>query len=103
MTSDSEVANGLVLIVAPLGKEAALSGVSDAFSALDPQWRYIYVNEAAARRAGLKREDMIGRNIWEVYPDAVGGNFHKHLLLAVETQQPQSFEQFYAQWNCWLE
>ncbi|MFL6539353.1 MAG: PAS domain S-box protein, partial [Chthoniobacterales bacterium] len=84
-------------------REAALSGVSDAFSALDAEWRYLYVNDAAAARAGVKREEMIGRNIWEIYPDAVGGNFHKHLLRAVETQQPESFEQFYEQWDCWLE
>lgn len=84
-------------------REAALARVSDAFAALDPEWRYIYVNEVAAARAGLKREEMIGRNIWEVYPQSVGGNFHKHVMRAVETQRPQSFEQFYERWNCWLE
>lgn len=84
-------------------REAALAGVTDAFAALDRDWRYVYVNETAARYAGMRRDEMIGRKIWDIYPEAVGGTFYQHIMRAVETQRPQSFEQFYDRWNCWLE
>ncbi len=84
-------------------REAVLTGISDAFAALDNEWRYVYVNDTSARYAGMRREEMIGRNIWEIYPEAIGGNFYKHAHLAVETQRPQSFEQYYDRWQCWLE
>jgi len=84
-------------------RESALTSISDAFAALDGEWRYVYVNDRAAEFAQLRREEMIGRSIWEIYPDAVGGNFHKHALRARDTKQPQTFEQYYERWECWLE
>ncbi len=84
-------------------REAALASISDAFVALDREWRYIYANESAARLAHLSRDEMIGRCIWTMYPEAVGGTFYTHAHRAVETQQPQHFEKFYERWNCWME
>lgn len=84
-------------------RETVLTGISDAFSALDQEWRYTYVNDKAAEYAGLPKDAMIGRNIWEIYPEAKGGNFYKHVHRAAETRQPQRFEQYYERWQCWLE
>ena len=53
-------------------RETVLASISDAFSALDRQWRYTHVNEKVAELAGLPKEKMIGRVIWEIFPEAVG-------------------------------
>ena len=53
-------------------REQVLSSISDAFSALDSEWRYIYLNERVTEHAGLKREEMIGRKIWDLFPQLVG-------------------------------
>ena len=84
-------------------RENALTSISDSFAALDGNWHYIYVNERAAELAGMRRDEMIGRSIWEINPEAVGGTFHTYATRARETKQPQNFEQFYSRWNCWLE
>ena len=84
-------------------RETVLNGIGDAFAALDKEWRYTYVNEKAAEYASMERERMIGRSIWEIYPDAKGGTFYQHAFRALETQQAQQFEKFYERWNCWLE
>jgi len=84
-------------------RETALTGIGDAFAAVDGEWRYIYVNDRAAEYAAMRRDEMIGRSIWEIFPDEVGGNFHTHALRARDTRQPQSFEQYYERWQCWLE
>ncbi|MBA3882641.1 MAG: PAS domain S-box protein [Chthoniobacterales bacterium] len=84
-------------------RETVLTGISDSFAALDHDWRYTYVNYKAAEYAGLAREQMIGRRIWDVYPEAKGGTFYRYAHRAVKTQQPQQFEQYYDRWKCWLE
>ena len=58
-------------------RETVLSSISDAFSAIDHEWRYTYVNDRVAEMAGLPKEEMLGRNIWEVFPDAVGTEFDR--------------------------
>ena len=84
-------------------RETVLTGISDAFAAFDRDWRYTYVNEKAAEYANLSKDEMVGRRIWDIYPEAVGGTFYQHAHRAVETQRPQQFEQYYDRWKCWLE
>ena len=50
--------------------EGILAGIGDAFFALDRDWRYSYVNAAAATLQGVQPEDLLGRVIWEVSPRA---------------------------------
>src|SRR5918992_762175 len=56
---------------APLTGQLAdiLERVSDAFVALDRNWRYTYVNRRAAALFGRQREDLIGKHIWTEIPD----------------------------------
>ena len=85
-------------------RETALTSISDAFAALDRDFRYIYVNEKAAEYAGCSREEMIGRSVWEIYPEAkTEGAFREAAERAFETRNPQHFEEYYERWGCWLE
>ena len=85
------------------GREKLLASISDAFSALDHEWRYTYANEKVAELAGVPREQLIGRKIWDVFPEAVGGEFYQRCHRAKETQQPDRFEVYYEPWHRWLE
>src|SRR6476646_11205062 len=58
-------------------RETVLAGISDAFSALDFEWRYTFVNDRVAELAGVPKEKILGRVIWEIFPDAVGGEFYQ--------------------------
>jgi PAS domain S-box-containing protein len=44
--------------------------MSDAFCTVDEEWRVTYVNSRFLELAGVRREDLLGRNIWTVLPDA---------------------------------
>src|ERR671920_1362920 len=58
--------------------ENMLESITDEFLALDREWRFTYVNERGLVSAqGVKgeeltREDLLGKNIWEVLPGLVG-------------------------------
>src|SRR5437868_1071431 len=84
-------------------RETILSSISDAFSALDRNFRYIYVNEKVAALAGMPKESLMGRVIWDIFPEAKGSEFYDRCYRAMETRQPDHFEIFYKPWGRWLE
>lgn len=51
---------------------AILERITDAFVALDHDWRFTYVNLEAERLLRHSSADLLGANIWEVFPSVVG-------------------------------
>jgi PAS domain S-box-containing protein len=81
-----------------------LESIADGFLALDREWTCTYVNENAARIIGMKREDLVGGNIWNLFPEARNRKFFNEYHRAVEIGTPTHFEEFYpAPLNLWLE
>ena len=84
-------------------RDTVLASISEAFSALDSNWRYTHVNDRVAEMAGWPREKMIGRVIWEIFPEAVGTEFHEKALRVMSTGVPSHGEFYYAPWKRWVE
>jgi PAS domain S-box-containing protein len=84
-------------------RETVLAGISDAFSALDFEWRYTFVNDRVAELAGIPKEKILGRVIWEIFPDAVGGPFYQRCHEVMETRVPAHGDFFYEPWGRWLD
>jgi PAS domain S-box-containing protein len=84
-------------------RDTVLASISEAFSALDSNWRYTHVNDRVAEMAGWPREKMIGRVIWDIFPEVVGTEFHEKALRVMSTGEPSHGEFFYAPWNRWVE
>ena len=80
-----------------------LESITDAFLALDNEWRFTYVNRRAELLLQKTREALLGRNIWEEFSVAVGSIFDKKYREAVTTQQVVQFEAFYALASVWFE
>ncbi len=84
-----------------------LEGIADPFVVHDAEWRFRYINEPAAavfRAAGREgRDRLIGRVLWEEYPDLVGSRFEWEMRRAVETGAPAAFEEFYPGSGTWSE
>jgi PAS domain S-box-containing protein len=83
----------------------ALESTTDAFFAVDRSWRLIRVNHQAERLWMRHRKDILGRNLWEVFPEAVDGPFHRMYEQAMRTGAPAHLEEFYpyAPYNRWFE
>lgn len=45
-----------------------LESITDGFFAVDRQWQVTYVNQAFERMMGVKREDVLQRELWQLYP-----------------------------------
>lgn len=80
-----------------------LESISDAFYAIDTQWNFTYVNSQAAELLHRSREELMDKNIWAEFPEAVGTKPYLLFHCALETGQAQSFEEYYAPLSTWFE
>ena len=54
-----------------------LESITDAFFALDQYWRFTYVNDQASRLLRRPREELLGQNVWEQFPEVRGTAFER--------------------------
>ena len=80
-----------------------LESITDAFSAWDQNWRYIYVNERAVQLLGKPGDELIGRCVWDLFPNAVGTEAYLKCQQAMTERVPLSFEAFFPGLNRWYE
>jgi len=83
---------------------AILESISDGFNAFDRDWRYTYVNAAAARMVHKTPEELLGKNVWELWPKAAASPFGEAYRRAVAENIPVQVEAFYPEpLNAWFE
>lgn len=80
-----------------------LDRISDGFIALDKDWKYVYINHKASELIGREAGELVGRNMWDIYPEAVGNEFYKAYHLAMQTQQYHFIESYYNDFDKWFE
>lgn len=83
--------------------DAILRGVSDPFIAVDTQWRFVYLNERAAEFYGRPADDLLGKGMWDEFPDAVGQPFYLAYHRAMAEQRSLQIEEHYAPYDRWYE
>ncbi|PEN13210.1 hypothetical protein CRI94_11250 [Longibacter salinarum] len=80
-----------------------LESITDAFFALDDDFRFSYVNARAEHMLDASREDLLGHHIWDAFPDAVGSTFQVEYERAVEQQETVEFVEYYPPLDVWFE
>ena len=79
-----------------------LESISDAFYALDADWRFIYVNSLAEEWWARDRGDVLGKVFTDAFPEAVDSPSYRAHLQAAETRKPVKFEMMSAVLQRWL-
>jgi PAS domain S-box-containing protein len=83
-----------------------LDSITDSFFAVDPEWRFTYLNARAneyLRRLGKSRDTLIGKNLWEEFPPPPGAPTPNPLLRAMREQVPVEYEVYYPPLETWFE
>jgi PAS domain S-box-containing protein len=83
--------------------ETVLASIKDQFLILDHEWRYIYVSDRVVETVGRSREELLGKCIWELFPETVNSEFYIEAHRAVAEQRITQFEYFYFPWQRWFE
>ncbi|MEG4213765.1 PAS domain-containing protein [Microcoleus sp. Pol14C6] len=73
-----------------------IESITDAFMAIDSQWRYTYVNATAEKLLSRSRNDLLGRSIWELFPAEGESNsmVYQEFHRVVNEQVSVKFEEF---------
>ncbi len=82
-----------------------LQNITGPFISLDENWRYIEINEVAERELfqGRPASELIGKVIWEEFPQVVGDPAYHQLMKSMQSGEPAHFEQYSQLLNRWYE
>ena len=81
-----------------------LESISDGFSIFDREWRYTYVNPAAARMVHKTPEELLSKKVWDLWPHAWESPFGEAFRRAVDENVPVRVEAYYPEpLNAWFE
>ncbi|MGO0059580.1 PAS domain S-box protein [Brevibacillus fluminis] len=80
-----------------------LDRITDGFFAVDEKWCFTYVNFEATRLLFRNREELLGKNIWEEFPEAVNAACYDHYHRAMREQAPVAFEAFSPPLKKWFD
>ncbi len=80
-----------------------LEKITDGFFTLNSNWQFTYVNPKAEQCLRKGRQELMGKNIWDEFPDTADTIFFKQFYRAVSENVNVKFEAYYAQLNIWFE
>ncbi|MHA7628790.1 PAS domain-containing sensor histidine kinase [Corallococcus sp. M7] len=81
----------------------ALERISDAVFALDRSWRFTYLNTSSEWLLRRPRQELLGRNVWNEFPEARGSMFEQEYQRALREQVHVAFEAYYEPLDAWLD
>ncbi|MGB8688282.1 MAG: ATP-binding protein [Microcoleus sp.] len=84
-------------------EQTLLGRVTDAFMALDLDFRFTYANVAAQRVSRTSLAAMLGKTMWESFPGTIGNQFEFQYRRSLSEQIAVDFEEYYAPFDLWLE
>jgi PAS domain S-box-containing protein len=84
-------------------KVVILESIGDAFFAVDRNWTVTYWNNMAELHLRMPREKILGKNLWDVYADAIPTAFYDQYHKAMEKSIAVHFEEYYSPLSIWVE
>jgi len=77
--------------------------ITDAFISLDNNWCYTYLNKQAGELIQRKPEELIGKNVWAEFPDAMFSATYNAFHQALKEQKYTSNVDYFAPLDLWQE
>lgn len=71
---------------------AILEHITEAFIALDHQWCITYANQSAAMLMQRARHEVLGKKLWEIFPEIVGSTFYHICQEALASGKARQYE-----------
>ena len=80
-----------------------LERIEDAFFALDREHRFQLVNRRLEVLAERPAASLVGRGVWEAFPDGVGARLHARAMRAAREMVPTIFREYWPTGARWIE
>ncbi len=79
-----------------------LQSISEAYFSLDREFRFTYVNRRGEEMVGRQRQELLGKIIWEVFPEKIGMKFYTEYTNAMHNQSAACFQEHYETPDVWV-
>ncbi len=79
-----------------------LESIGDAFFALDRQWRLTYVNDRVINLTGQSQEELLGKSVFEAFPELAEGVASAELIRVEEMGSATQLEHYSSRLDRWL-
>lgn len=79
------------------------SRITDAVASVDRDYNVVYVNDVVVNLFPDVKESLIGKSVWELYPENENNELHRLAKKAFKTGIPQYFEKFSHRHQYWAE
>ncbi|MBX2943320.1 MAG: PAS domain S-box protein [Cyclobacteriaceae bacterium] len=83
--------------------DQVFSRISDAFIAFDKNWQFTYINKSAAAFIGKDAEELLGKIVWDEFPESVNTSFYHSCYKSMDLQQYVYHEAYYEPWDIYVE
>lgn len=80
-----------------------LTGVMGAYFALDYQWHFLKINPSAEKLFNRLAEELLGKILWEEYPEAIDTEFYRQYQMAASGRRPVHMEAHFLPTDKWVE
>jgi len=80
------------LLVQSSKLESILGSISESFCLIDSAWKMQYWNPAAEKTTGKLRKDVIGKLLWEVFPQEPSSKLYIECIGAMAARRSSAFE-----------
>lgn len=78
-----------------------LDAITDGFITLDKEWRFTYINKVFQKITNKSTDELLGKQIWQLYPQLIETPFYNYLTNAAQNQEPKNFETQYFNQKKW--
>lgn len=83
--------------------EEYVDKLKDALFALDKNWRFTFFNNEAERLLMRKREEVLGKIVWDEFPEAFRTTFYYEYNIAMKERKTVQFQEFFSPLSTWFD
>jgi PAS domain S-box-containing protein len=81
--------------------EDILESITDGFYAMNEKWEVTYINKEAERIFDCKREDLLGKNIWDFFPTVKQSAVYAEFERAMQQKTSSHFDTLFEPLGVW--
>ncbi|MES2003951.1 MAG: PAS domain S-box protein [Bacteroidota bacterium] len=83
--------------------ESVLDSITDGFFIVDRNWQVIFWNKAAEMILGKSEQELIGKNVWEAFPDLAFLRQHMNYKALFHENKSIRFREYFPQYKVWAD
>lgn len=84
-------------------RKRIIKRVTDAIVEVNSEWEFTLVNEQAEKLYAMDEEYLLGRDFWDVFPEARGTRFEDEYRRVMDTRESTSFVEYFSQLDGWFD